>query len=81
LSGFPLRSVITYVAVYVPIRWVEWSLIAVVIVPAARSWKGLLVGTGRADRSWRLAGIVVSCAADIPFMLNVGGLPVGRFFC
>lgn len=81
LSGFPLRSVITYVAVYVPIRWVEWSLIALVIVPAARSWKGLLVGTGRADRSWRLAGIVVSCAADIPFMLNVGGLPVGRFFC
>ena len=81
LSGFPLRSVITYLVVYVPTRWVEWSVIALIITPSTHSWMGFLVGTGRADRSWRILGIVVSCAADIPFMVSVGGIPVGRFFC
>jgi hypothetical protein len=81
LSGFPLRSVITYVAVYVPTRWLEWSVIALVIAPSARSWTGFLFGTAPADRWWRLLGIVVSCAADIPLMLTLGGLPLGRFLC
>ena len=81
LSGFPLRSVITYVAVYVPTRWLEWSLIALIIAPSTRSWTGFLFGTALADRWWRLLGIVVSCAADIPLMLTVGGLPLGRFLC
>jgi hypothetical protein len=76
-----VARVITYVAVYVPTRWLEWSLIALTIAPSARSWTGLVFGTTPADRWWRLLGIVVSCAADIPLMLSLGGLPLGRFLC
>ena len=75
------RGLVTYLAVYVPTRWVEWSMIALVISPAARSVPGFLFGAEAGDRLWRCIGIVASCIADIPVFLAVGGLPVGRFFC
>jgi hypothetical protein len=31
---------------------------------------------------WRLGGIVISCLADIPVIVSLGGnLAVGRFMC
>jgi hypothetical protein len=70
-----------YLAVYVPTRWVEWSLMVVVMHGGHRSFKNFLVGETSSSRLWRLGGIVVSCLADIPMMLTIGGLPIGRFMC
>jgi hypothetical protein len=72
---------LAYLLVYVPVRWVEWALIAWIAVPAARSWRGFVLGAGGRDRIWRAAGIAVSCLADVPVLLATGGLPIGRFMC
>jgi hypothetical protein len=72
---------IAYLAVYVPIRWLEWSVIAFFLTPGARTFGGFLLGSTARDRGWRLGGIALSCAADIPVILSVGGLPLGRFMC
>lgn len=64
---------LTYMAVYVPVRVVEWLL-----------WHGLVAGRPRDARSvlWILGGVVVSCAADAPLGIMEGGIvPVGRPFC
>src|SRR5262249_172579 len=68
------REVLTYLAVSVPTRWVEWSILALFIVPASRRPLGFLIGSSGADRLWRLAGIAVSCLADVPVFIELGGL-------
>lgn len=69
----PGRDVITYLVVYVPVRWVEWTILAWFI--ARHSAKSIGYG-------WRLGGIAISCLADIPLIAAVGWmLPIGRFFC
>ncbi len=74
-------SVPTYLLVYIPIRWVEWSIIGILLEPRSPSLTSFALSSGRASALWRLGGIVLSCLADIPIMIEVGGLPVGRFFC
>ena len=74
-------SVLAYGLVYVPIRWVEWSIIGILLDPGSPSFTSFAFSSGRASALWRLGGIVLSCLADIPVMIEVGGLPVGRFFC
>jgi hypothetical protein len=74
-------SVLSYVVVYVPIRWVEWSIIGILLEPEPPSLKSFAFSSGGASAMWRLGGIVLSCLADIPIMIEVGGLPLGRFFC
>jgi hypothetical protein len=73
--------VVAYLAVYVPTRWIEWGLIALFLSRGTRSLGGFWLGANGKDRWWRLIGIVVSCSADVPVLLAVGGLPVGRFMC
>jgi hypothetical protein len=75
-DGVPL-----YLLVYVPIRWIEWSLMVPMLDKAGPSLKGLVVGRTAASAYWRLGGIAISCLADVPLILTVGGLPVGRFLC
>jgi hypothetical protein len=79
--GFsPGSNVLTYLAVYVPVRWLEWSIMAAILVPG--SFAQFLVGAAKPDRLWRLGGIVISCLADIPLILSLGGvIPTGRFLC
>jgi hypothetical protein len=73
-------NVLTYLAVYVPVRWFEWSILAAILVPS--SFTQFLFGAARLDRLWRLGGIVISCLADIPLIISLGGLiPTGRFLC
>jgi len=81
VSAAQAGEALTYIAVYVPVRWVEWSIMALLVVAGSRSPAGFLLGADGRDRLWRAVGIVTSCAADIPLMLWVGGLPIGRFFC
>jgi len=79
--GYGLQqNVLTYLLVYVPVRWLEWSIMAVILVPG--SFSQFLLGAAKPDRLWRLGGIFISCLADIPLILSLGGvLPTGRFLC
>lgn len=70
------REIAAYLAVYVPVRWFEWSLIASLI---ERSPLAFLVPRSGRSVLFRLGGIGVSCVADIPMILD--GLPIGRFMC
>jgi len=79
--GLP-ENVIAYLAVYVPVRWIEWTIMAILIMPGPISPSHWIVGSGRMDRLWRLGGIAISCLADIPLIVSLGGvIPVGRFLC
>jgi len=79
--GLP-ENVITYLCVYVPVRWIEWTIMAILILPGPLSASQWIAGNGRADRLWRLGGIAISCVADIPLIVSLGGvIPVGRFLC
>src|SRR5262245_21856941 len=44
--GVP-ENVITYLAVYVPVRWVEWSIMAMLILRGPMSLSQRIAGTGR----------------------------------
>ena len=74
------QNVATYLAAYVPVRWIEWSIMAAILSPG--SFAQFLVGVAKQDRLWRLGGIVISCLADIPLIIGLGGvIPTGRFLC
>jgi len=82
LSHLPAPSVPTYLLVYVPVRWLEWSIMLVIVCPPCRSAAGFFLGLAQGDRLWRVGGIVLSCLSDIPMIISLGGiLPVGRFMC
>jgi hypothetical protein len=79
--GLP-QNILTYVLVYVPVRWIEWSVMAALIVPDSFPLVRWISGTSPRDRNWRLGGIVISCLADIPLIASLGGvIPTGRFLC
>jgi len=79
--GVTAAMALTYLAVYVPVRWIEWGIVEAVLSPAARTASGFLGGTDAGARNWRVGGIFISCLADVPVMWAAGGLPVGRFMC
>ena len=82
LSHLPSPSVLTYLLVYVPVRWLEWSIMLLIVCPPSRSATGFFLGVAKADRLWRVGGIVLSCLSEIPMIISLGGiLPVGRFMC
>jgi hypothetical protein len=65
---------LTYAAIYVPVRVLEWSLMYGII----RREKSPFLPVC----SWILGGIAISCLADIPLgMMNGGIVPAGRPFC
>ena len=79
--GLP-ENLIAYLAVYVPVRWIEWTIMAFLILPGPQSGSQWIAGIGRTDRLWRLGGIAISCVADIPLIASLGGvIPVGRLLC
>jgi hypothetical protein len=80
-NGLP-QNILTYVLVYVPVRWIEWSIMAALIVPGSFPFVRRISGTSPRDRNWRLGGIAISCLADIPLIVSLGGvIPTGRFLC
>lgn len=78
---FGVASALTYLAVYVPVRWLEWGLIEFLLVTGERDLTTVLGGSGKRGVHWRLGGIALSCLADAPWMLAMGGIPLGRFMC
>src|SRR6266481_230325 len=55
------------------------NILTYVLVYVPVHW---MSGTSPRDRNWRLGGIVISCFADIPLIVSLGGvIPTGRFLC
>jgi len=76
-----VRDAAIYAAVYVPVRWIEWTILAWLIAKQFRKISWVFRWSDVSTR-WRLGGIVISCLADIPLIISLGGIiPVGRFFC
>jgi len=76
------RDVAAYLSVYLPVRWVEWSIMAGLLCPQAVGPVRLALGADARDRGWRAGGILISCLADIPLIVSLGGvIPTGRFLC
>ena len=73
---------LAYALVYVPVRWIEWSIIAMILYRESRSVLGFIFGSSAIDRKWRAVGILISCAADIPVIAALHGtLFLGRVMC
>jgi hypothetical protein len=74
-------TLLTYVCAYLPVRWVEWSIMSVMISPEPYTVFHFFSGLHHWDRLWRMGGIGVSFLADLPILIAIGGFPVGRFLC
>jgi len=80
----PTHPVLMYLSIYAPIRYLEWSILFILLITRLQAvpsppalWK---------RQAWILGGIVVSHLADLPLILTSydgakGFLPVGRFLC
>ena len=81
LAGYGLgQNVLAYLLVYAPVRWIEWGIMSLFLFSGGG--RSFLLGRGKADRWWRTGGIVISCLADIPLIVSLGGvIPTGRFLC
>ncbi len=80
-AGLP-ENTITYLAVYVPTRWIEWSIMSALLSHSLGSTSPWILGWNPRDRFWRFGGIAISCLADIPLIISLGGvIPTGRFMC
>jgi len=80
-AGLP-ENAITYLAVYVPVRWIEWSIMAAILYRGTTRPYPWFLGEKSRDRCWRVGGIGISCLADIPLVISLGGIiPTGRFMC
>jgi hypothetical protein len=67
------NALLTYLAIYVPVRIVEWTILHFFVSKGFHRTKSI---------GWVLGGVVVSCLADIPLGIMEGGVvPVGRPLC
>ena len=66
--------------VYLPIRWLEWSIVAVIVDLDRRSARNLFVGDIGASRLWRVGGMAISCLFDLP-MIVAEALPHQWIVC
>jgi len=73
---------LAYFLVYIPVRWIEWSIVAMIIFRHSRNVGGFVLGGSAVDRRWRAVGILISCLADIPIIAAMhGNLFLGRIMC
>jgi hypothetical protein len=77
LNTLPAQSVFAYLLIYIPVRWIEWTIMAVMLNPSRSTFKPAITGV-----VWRIGGIAISCVADIPLIIFFGGaIPTGRILC
>jgi hypothetical protein len=74
-------SALVYVCIYLPIRWVEWTIMSVLIIRESRYPNRWPIGLDEGDSLWRLGGIGVSFLADIHVLVAMNGFSVGRILC
>jgi hypothetical protein len=64
----------TYAAIYIPVRVLEWTIMYFIIRRGRASFMRAFIWVG--------GGIIISCLADIPLgIMNHGVVPAGRPFC
>ncbi len=81
-SNFFGAQFLAYLLVYIPVRWIEWSIMAMFLFRDSRSLWGFIAGGSVVDRKWRGVGILISCAADAPVIMALrGNLFLGRIMC
>lgn len=72
------QLLLPYLLIYIPIRWLEWSLAAKLMFPKER----LLWSHDQRMNGWRLGGILVSYAIDFLSPEGMAGMfCVGRCLC
>lgn len=72
---------ILYLMLYVPIRWMEWGIMTLLIEPRDTG-RAFWTGGNYTSAAWRGGGILVSCLLDWILVSAFGGLiPLGRFMC
>jgi hypothetical protein len=76
------RDYLAYLLVYVPVRWIEWSIFSYIISLRRSNWLAtVLVGQDSTDRLWRFGGTAISCLTDIAILFAFGNLPMGHLVC
>jgi len=78
---FEGRLALIYILVYIPARWIAWSLTAPILNPRARTLDAVVAGVNSKDLQWRGLGVAVSCGLDVLLIGAFGMLPVGKFYC
>jgi hypothetical protein len=76
-----ISSFLGYLGIYVPVRWIEWTIMSILIIPGSNPLLHWLSGLNRPDRLWRLGGVGISFLADVPVLITIGGFPLGRILC
>ena len=74
-------TALEYVLVYLPIRWIEWTIMAIVIIPISTGLFRWLSGLNKTDRLWRLGGIAISFIGDASLLFLVKHVEIGRILC
>jgi len=79
----PTHPVLMYFSIYAPVRYVEWTILLLVLRAGYTS--SVPAGLGK-RQAWILGGILISHVADLPLILTSSHgtkdfLPVGRFLC
>lgn len=77
----PAFVLVAYLAFYLPLRWVAWSLVAPLVNPKARSLRAVALCASGLDALWRGVGVFASCMIDLILVLVTGTVPIGKFFC
>ena len=80
-TGAGGSSFFLYLCIYLPVRWIEWMILSIFIIPGSSRMGEWLVGLNRADRIWRLGRIGVSFLADLVLIISAQAFPVGRILC
>jgi hypothetical protein len=79
----PAHPVAMYLSIYAPVRYLEWSILAGLLLSGKNMARSFF---DRTTQLWILGGIAVSHLADLPIIFFAyqgakGFLPVGRFLC
>jgi hypothetical protein len=73
-----LSGIITYLLVYLPVRWLEWGLLEFIMSPKARSFDGFIFGVNKNSRRWRLGGLLLCAVMDVPIIILTKGAGLGN---
>jgi len=75
------NTALEYILVYLPVRWMEWTIMAAIIIPGSNSWSRWFSGLTKADRLWRVGGIAISFLGDASLFYLVKYISIGRILC
>jgi hypothetical protein len=75
LDDSDARHLWTYILVYIPVRWIEWSLLAAMMHPSKYPLRSCIWNLDSKLTLWRLGGMAVSCVADLPVIATFGFAP------